>query len=74
MKRRSVVLLASVLVSAFGAAACGAEEEIRQRAQDEVDERRQQAEDRLQEERTRIEREVQEGRTRAEEEVRQRQP
>ena len=74
MRRRLVIFSAAALASVFGAAACGAEEEVRQRAEEEVDKRRQQAEERVQEGRTQIEQEVQEGRTRIEEEVRERQP
>jgi cell division protein FtsB len=64
MRRRIAILVVGVVVSLFGAGACAGEDEVRQRAQDEVDLRRQQAEDRVQEERTRLE---QQGRTLIEE-------
>ncbi|HKH76053.1 MAG TPA: hypothetical protein VKA51_03765, partial [Rubrobacteraceae bacterium] len=57
MRRRITVLFAAVIVSVFGAGSCAGEDEVRQRAQDEVEKRRQQAEDRVQEEQTRLERE-----------------
>ena len=64
MRRRIVILVVGVVVSVFGVGACAGEDEVRQRARDEVDQRRQQAEDRVQEERTRLE---QQGRTLIEE-------
>lgn len=56
MKRRIVILSVTVFVSIFGAAACGAvEDEVRNRAQEEVDKQRQRVEDEVEKGRKQVE-------------------
>jgi F0F1-type ATP synthase membrane subunit b/b' len=61
MKRRIAILFAAVLVSTFGAAACGGEvqEGVQKRAEEEVEKRRQQVEKEVQQGRTQVVQEVQ---------------
>ncbi len=74
MKRRFAILLAAALVSVSGAAACGSvQEDLRKRAEEELEKGRQQVEQKAQEERRKVEKKVQEkaqeGQRRVEEEV-----
>ncbi len=63
-------LLAAVLVSVFGATACGGvQEQLEKRAQDEVEKGRQRIEKEVQKGRTQIEKQVQEGRRQVEKKV-----
>lgn len=55
MKRKLTVLLAVALVPVFGTVACATvEDELRDRAKEEVDKQRQRAEDRVSEEATQL--------------------
>jgi F0F1-type ATP synthase membrane subunit b/b' len=72
MKKRFATLLVVVLVSAFGATACGGvQEQLERRAQDEVEKGRQRIEKEVQKGRTQVEEQVQEGRRQVEEKVKE---
>jgi sensor domain CHASE-containing protein len=69
MRRKLAVVLVGVLAAVSGVAACGVvEDEIRQRAQDEVDRQQQRLEEEVEKGRTQIEQRVEEEVTRALEE------
>lgn len=56
MKTKIVILFAAALVSVSGATACGAvEDEVRNRAQEEVDKQRQRVEDEVEKGRQQVE-------------------
>lgn len=70
MRRRFAALSIAVLVALFGATACeGVQEDIRNRAQDEVDKGKEQVKQRAQEERKKVEDRVDEERTKLEQRV-----
>ena len=69
MRRRAAILFAAALVSVFSAAACGGVgEDIQQRAEDEV---RQRVDEEVQRGRTQIEEQVDRGVTQAEDQIRE---
>ena len=66
MRRRFAILSAAAFVSAFGTAACGAEEQIQQRVEEEVQQRRTQIEGRVQDAQKQVEGQVQDVQKQAE--------
>lgn len=70
MKRESVALLATALVSVLAATACGGvQEQLEKRAQDEVETGRQRIEKEVQKGRTQVEGQIEEGRRQVEENI-----
>ena len=61
MRRKIIILFITAFVSIFGAAACGAvEDEVRNRAQDEVDKQKQRVADEVEKGRQQVEDKVKE--------------
>lgn len=71
MKRRLAVLLTAGLVSASGVACAGVEDEIRDRAREEVEKQRQRVEQEVDKQRQRVEQEVNKQRQRLNEKVKE---
>jgi F0F1-type ATP synthase membrane subunit b/b' len=70
MKKRFATLLVVVLVSVFGATACGGvQEQLEKRAQDEVEKGRQRIEKEVQKGRTQVEEQIDEGRRQVEKNI-----
>ncbi len=68
MKRRLTVFVAAAVIAVFSAA-CGVEDQIRNRANDEIDKQKQRANDEIDKQRQRVEDEVNKGRDKVEKRV-----
>jgi hypothetical protein len=68
MRRRLTVFVMAALIAVSGAA-CGVEDQIRDRANDEIDKQKQRASDEIDKQKQRVEDEVNKGRTEVEKKI-----